>query len=153
MWSPNLCSDSLFECHPPFSSVKSTLVQNAISQALHLWLLLSIAAARGLFHLYLLTIFRITSRHPDDPRQPFWNETGAPMKPLAKLTLTRQRLYKKSCVDEEIPFTGGGASVNGIVTDFQEAEHGEFSWYPLVMPAYPSTFAIRLLLYNPVDAV
>ena len=34
---------------------------------------------------------RITSRYPDDPRQPFWNETGAPMKPLAKLTINRQR--------------------------------------------------------------
>ena len=26
------------------------------------------------------------------------------MKPLAKLTLTRQRLYKKSCGREEVPF-------------------------------------------------
>lgn len=49
-------------------------------------------------------ITRITSRHPDDPRQPFWNDTGAPMKPLAKLTVSRQRLYKKSCGDEDIPF-------------------------------------------------
>ncbi len=29
------------------------------------------------------------------------NETGAPMKPLAKLTVNRQRLYRKSCNDEE----------------------------------------------------
>ena len=45
-------------------------------------------------------ITRITSMHPDDPRQPFFNATGMPMKPLAKLTVTRQRLYKKSC-DED----------------------------------------------------
>ena len=38
-----------------------------------------------------LGLSRITSRYPDDPRQPFWNETGAPMKPLAKLTINRQR--------------------------------------------------------------
>ena len=52
---------------------------------------------------------RITSRLPDDPRQPFWNETGAPMKPLAKLTVNRQRLYRKSCGDEDggIPFSEG----------------------------------------------
>ena len=50
-------------------------------------------------------LHRITSRFPDDPRQPFWNETGAPMKPLAKLSLTRQRLYRKSCIkDNDIPF-------------------------------------------------
>ena len=47
---------------------------------------------------------RITSRFPDDPRQPFWDEDGAPMKPLAKLTLTRQRLYKKSCGLDDVPF-------------------------------------------------
>ena len=56
--------------------------------------------------------FRITSRHPNDPRQPFYNVSGAPMKPLAKLTISRQRLYKKSCGnqdeeegDEEFGFT------------------------------------------------
>ena len=48
--------------------------------------------------------YRITSRYPDDPRQPFWKEDGTPMKPLAKLTLTRQRLYKKSCGLDDVPF-------------------------------------------------
>ncbi|XP_059082826.1 spondin-1-like [Tigriopus californicus] len=42
-------------------------------------------------------IKRITARDPDDPMQPFYNASGTPMKPLAKLTVTRQRLYKKSC--------------------------------------------------------
>merc|ERR1719334_1556720 len=51
-----------------------------------------------------MPITRITSRHPDDPRQPFWNETGAPMKPLAKLTVNRQRLYNKACDDGRLPF-------------------------------------------------
>ena len=57
------------------------------------------------FNLLPNSICRITSRFPDDPRQPFWNETGTPMKPLAKLTLTRQRLYRKSCAgDDDVPF-------------------------------------------------
>lgn len=46
-------------------------------------------------------ITRITSTHPNDPRQPFYNESGHPMEPLAKLTITRQRLYRKSCGNEE----------------------------------------------------
>ena len=51
-----------------------------------------VSPAMGRYIWYnILPIFRITSRHPDDPRQPFWNETGAPMKPLAKLTINRQR--------------------------------------------------------------
>ena len=62
--------------------------------------------------------FRITSRFPDDPRQPFWDENGAPMKPLAKLTLTRQRLYKKSCDLEDVPFQGLGM-------DFYDSDPGK----------------------------
>ena len=53
---------------------------------------------------FLRIVHRITSSHPDDPRQPFWNETGAPIKPLAKLTLNRQRLYNKACGDAQLPF-------------------------------------------------
>ena len=58
-------------------------------------------------HFSLHLHSRITSRLPDDPRQPFWNETGAPMKPLAKLTVNRQRLYRKSCNDDDtaVPFS------------------------------------------------
>lgn len=37
----------------------------------------------------------------NDPRSPFFDQTGAPMKPIAKLHLTRQRLYEKSCSEEE----------------------------------------------------
>ena len=51
---------------------------------------------------------RITSRHPNDPRQPFYNTTGAPMKPLAKLTMSRQRLYKKSCGNGDYEDEDGG---------------------------------------------
>ena len=56
------------------------------------------------YYRCLCYFLRITSSHPDDPRQPFWNETGAPIKPLAKLTLNRQRLYNKACGDAQLPF-------------------------------------------------
>jgi hypothetical protein len=46
------------------------------------------------------TIRRITSSFPNDPRSPFYDPTGEEMKPLARLYLTRQRLYEKSCADE-----------------------------------------------------
>lgn len=42
-------------------------------------------------------IRKITSSYPPDPESPFFDETGTPMKPVARLTLSRQRLYEKSC--------------------------------------------------------
>ncbi|XP_022251583.1 spondin-1-like isoform X2 [Limulus polyphemus] len=55
---------------------------------------------------YLSTVFptipqerirRITSRHPNSPQSPFFDPTGMPMKPVARLTIARQRIYEKSC--------------------------------------------------------
>ncbi|XP_046394012.1 spondin-1-like isoform X2 [Ischnura elegans] len=42
-------------------------------------------------------IRRITSSFPNDARSPFYDPTGAEMKPLARLSLSRQRLYEKTC--------------------------------------------------------
>lgn len=42
-------------------------------------------------------IRRIKSNSPNDPRSPFYDETGADIKPLARLILSRQRLYEKQC--------------------------------------------------------
>ncbi|KAJ8984954.1 hypothetical protein NQ317_007823 [Molorchus minor] len=42
-------------------------------------------------------IRRLKTNSPNDPRSPFFDPTGTPMKPLARLTLSRQRLYEKSC--------------------------------------------------------
>ncbi|XP_045137264.1 spondin-1-like isoform X1 [Portunus trituberculatus] len=47
-------------------------------------------------------IRRITSTFPNDPASPFYDPTGKPMKPLARLTITRQRVYEKSCSDTDI---------------------------------------------------
>lgn len=44
-------------------------------------------------------IRRITSSYPNDPASPFHDPSGKPMKPLARLTITRQRVYEKSCSD------------------------------------------------------
>ncbi|KAF5286620.1 hypothetical protein FQA39_LY16228 [Lamprigera yunnana] len=42
-------------------------------------------------------IRKITSNSPNDDRSPFYDEQGTPIKPLAKLYLSRQRLYEKTC--------------------------------------------------------
>ncbi|KAJ8910011.1 hypothetical protein NQ315_014437 [Exocentrus adspersus] len=42
-------------------------------------------------------IRRITPNNPNDPNSPFYSENGEDMKPIAKLHLTRQRIYPKAC--------------------------------------------------------
>lgn len=48
------------------------------------------------------TIRRIKSTSPNDPRSPFFDPSGEEMKPLARLYLSRQRLYEKPCDSIEI---------------------------------------------------
>ncbi|XP_050438956.1 spondin-1 isoform X2 [Adelges cooleyi] len=48
------------------------------------------------------TVQRVWVAMPNETRSPFYNEDGVPLKPIAKLHLTRQRLYEKSCVEENI---------------------------------------------------
>ncbi|XP_077292585.1 spondin-1-like [Arctopsyche grandis] len=42
-------------------------------------------------------IRRIGTNYPKDPDSPFYDASGKEMKPLARLNITRQRLYGKSC--------------------------------------------------------
>ncbi|XP_022229507.2 spondin-1 [Drosophila obscura] len=51
-------------------------------------------------------IRRITSSYPSDYRSPFFDDTGASMKPLATLHLTRKKLYIREC--EEVSQSGRG---------------------------------------------
>ncbi|XP_017147974.1 spondin-1 [Drosophila miranda] len=46
-------------------------------------------------------IRRMRSDFPNDPRSPFYDETGAPMKPMAILTVRRLRIYERRCADED----------------------------------------------------
>lgn len=46
-------------------------------------------------------IRRIKPNNPNDPRSPFYDAENKEMKPLAKLYITRQRLYEKTCENEE----------------------------------------------------
>lgn len=65
-------------------------------------------------------IRQITTRHPKDESSPFYDPTGAEMKPFAKLYLTRQRLYEKSCTDDS------------ITQDEEDINHGNLTsrnWY------------------------
>ncbi|GAU98091.1 hypothetical protein RvY_09282-2 [Ramazzottius varieornatus] len=44
-------------------------------------------------------IHNITSRYPKNPSSPFYDPMGKPMTPLAKLVITRMKIYEKSCGD------------------------------------------------------
>ena len=44
------------------------------------------------------------------------------MKPLAKLTLTRQRLYKKSCGLDEVPF---GETASAALAEYEREAGGD----------------------------
>lgn len=46
-------------------------------------------------------IRRITSETPNNNDSPFYNPNGQKMKPLARLTLLRQRLYEKNCTADK----------------------------------------------------
>ncbi|XP_057339307.1 spondin-1 isoform X2 [Microplitis mediator] len=54
-------------------------------------------------------IRRITTSWPNDTRSPFYDPLGMDMKPMAKLHLSRQRLYEKACDDS----TGTTATDSG----------------------------------------
>lgn len=43
----------------------------------------------------------ITTLYPEDPRSPFYDPTGRPMQPLARLYLNREKIIPRGC-DEEI---------------------------------------------------
>ncbi|XP_053962415.1 spondin-1 [Anastrepha ludens] len=45
---------------------------------------------------------RITSTSPNDERSPFYEKSGAPMKPLATLYVKRKKLYERECESAEI---------------------------------------------------
>ncbi|XP_062133083.1 spondin-1 [Drosophila sulfurigaster albostrigata] len=46
-------------------------------------------------------IRRMSSDFPPDDRSPFYDKEGIPMKPMAVLTIRRQRIYERRCLDEE----------------------------------------------------
>ncbi|XP_017039218.1 spondin-1 isoform X2 [Drosophila ficusphila] len=46
-------------------------------------------------------IRRMRSDFPNDPRSPFYDKSGEPMKPMAILTVKRQRIYERRCADED----------------------------------------------------
>lgn len=48
-----------------------------------------------------MAINRVWSPILIDEHSPFYDPAGVPMKPIAKLHLARQRLYEKSCSEEE----------------------------------------------------
>ncbi|GIY74434.1 spondin-1 [Caerostris extrusa] len=57
-------------------------------------------------------IRRITSSTPNSHQSPFYDPSGQPMKPVAKLTVTRQRVYDKNCEDYPEPGTFSTTAYN-----------------------------------------
>ncbi|XP_034937118.1 spondin-1 isoform X2 [Chelonus insularis] len=57
-------------------------------------------------------IRRITSSWPNDTRSPFYDPLGMDMKPMAKLHLSRQRLYEKACNESSSPPVNSGGDNN-----------------------------------------
>lgn len=58
------------------------------------------------------SIHRITSCHPDDERSPFFDVTCAPIKPVARLHILKQREYKKVCKDDNMRLNPNWESPN-----------------------------------------
>ncbi len=46
-------------------------------------------------------MYRITTMYPEDPRAPFYDPSGAPMQPLARLYVTREAVVPKPCGDDD----------------------------------------------------
>lgn len=44
----------------------------------------------------------ITTLYPEDPRSPFYDPTGRPMLPLARLYLNREKIISRSCDDNTL---------------------------------------------------
>lgn len=63
-------------------------------------------------------IHRITPQSPSLPESPFYDPTGARMKPIARLTVSRQRIYEKAC--------GDNSRYGGM--DFED-EDGRCKWH------------------------
>lgn len=59
-------------------------------------------------------IRRITSSSPNSEESPFYDPSGVQMKPVARLTITRQRVYEKSCDDTDaIPLETSSTPTDG----------------------------------------
>ncbi|CAG5076352.1 Similar to SPON1: Spondin-1 (Gallus gallus) [Cotesia congregata] len=74
-------------------------------------------------------IKRITTNWPNDTRSPFYDPLGLDMKPMAKLHLSRQRLYEKSCNaslgDSAVDSGGDNNDINNNNNEGSENSTGE----------------------------
>ena len=65
-------------------------------------------------------IRRIKPNQPNDPRSPFHDPDNKEMKPLARLYLTRQRLYEKNCESQDQETTSNTDQENANDCDVTE---------------------------------
>lgn len=72
-------------------------------------------------------IKRITTSSPNDTRSPFYDPLGFDMKPMAKLHLSRQRLYEKTCEDSSpAPVNSGGETDNKDDTHHKRNKNSKY---------------------------
>lgn len=69
-------------------------------------------------------IRRIQSNSPNDERSPFYNSDGEEVKPLARLYITRQKVYEKECelTDETQQPVDEGGDGNDVLNYVEEDE-------------------------------
>ncbi|XP_076324156.1 spondin-1-like isoform X2 [Tachypleus tridentatus] len=73
-------------------------------------------------------IKRITSSDPSSPESPFYDPSGVPMKPVARLIITRQRIYEKPCVETSSPESS--TYETNTETEYEQVAFREDPLYP-----------------------
>ncbi|KAJ8679348.1 hypothetical protein QAD02_015135 [Eretmocerus hayati] len=71
----------------------------------------------------------ITTMYPEDPRSPFYDPSGKPMLPLARLYINREEVKKRSCDDRDLEqqLAEFGAAENSQDTEKPECMTTEYS--------------------------
>ncbi|XP_022251017.1 spondin-1-like isoform X2 [Limulus polyphemus] len=73
-------------------------------------------------------IKRITSSDPSSTESPFYDPSGTPMKPVARLIITRQRIYEKPCEEPSSPEPT--TYETNTETEYEQVAFGEDPFYP-----------------------
>jgi hypothetical protein len=79
--------------------------------------------------LPLEAIRRIKPNNPNDPRSPFYDSENKEMKPLAKLYIIRQRLYEKTCENNDNDSADDGDDDKGDDDEDDNNDNGDISQY------------------------
>ncbi|XP_055331541.1 spondin-1-like isoform X2 [Paramacrobiotus metropolitanus] len=73
-------------------------------------------------------IHNITSTHPKNPAAPFFDPSGKPMTPLAKIIISKQKIYEKNCDDPNPAATSEEVTGSSIDRDENRMECAVTDW-------------------------